>query len=91
MQFYGLVYLSVGPEAKRDIYYNFDLDKCLSFKLDPPSKEKPLLVKISQEGKDPIHTTDFCVTNVKPADLVIPPVPEKDTPEGDQAAAVLEC
>ena len=33
------VYLSLGPEAKRDIYNMFDPDKPFTIHLDPPSTE----------------------------------------------------
>ena len=45
-QFYGPVFLSVGPEARRDKHDNFNPDKPISFHLDPPSKKKPPLVNI---------------------------------------------
>ena len=35
-QFYGPVFLSIGPEVRRDIHDNFDPDKLISFHLDPP-------------------------------------------------------
>ena len=50
----GPVFLSVGPEAKLDMFNNFDLDKLFDLHLDPPSAEKPSLCRIIQEGKDPI-------------------------------------
>ena len=37
--FYSSVYLSIGPEAKRDICNIFDPDKSISIHLDPPSTE----------------------------------------------------
>ena len=49
--FYDCVYLSIVPEAKRDIYNTFDPDKPISIHLDPPSTERPSLVEIKQEGK----------------------------------------
>ena len=33
-QFHGPVYVSIGPEAKRDIHNTFDLDKPISIHLD---------------------------------------------------------
>ena len=65
-QFHGPVYFSIGPEAKRDICNNFDPDRPVSIHLIPPSTEKPPLVEIKQEGKDPIYTTDFYFTNKDP-------------------------
>ena len=50
------VYLSLGPEAKWDIYNTFDPDKPLNIHLDPPSTEQPPLVKIKQEGKASVYT-----------------------------------
>ena len=45
------VYLSLGPETKRDIYNTFDPDKPFNICHDLPSTERPPLVKIKQEGK----------------------------------------
>ena len=53
------VFLSVGPEAKLDIFNNFDLDKPFDLHLDPPSAKDPPLCRIIQEGKDSILATDF--------------------------------
>ena len=62
---YGPVFLSVGHEAKLDMYNNFDLDKSFDLHLDPPLSEDPPLCRIIQEGKDPILTTDFYPTNIQ--------------------------
>ena len=79
------IYFSIGPEAKRDIYNNFDPD---SICLNPPSTEKPPLVEIKQEGKDSIYTTNFYFTNKEPLDKVVPaPGPNNTTSTGDKAAA----
>ena len=51
VNFHACVYLSFGPEAKRDIYNTFDPDKPFNVHLDPPSNEHPPLVDIKQEGK----------------------------------------
>ena len=40
------VYLSLGPEAKQDIYNTFNSNKSFDTHLDPPSTECPPLVKI---------------------------------------------
>ena len=52
------VYLSLGPEAKRDIYNTFDPDKPFNMHLNPPSTEWPPLVEIKQEGKASVYTTE---------------------------------
>ena len=50
------VYLSLGPEVKRDIYNMFDPDKPFNIHLDPlPSTERPPLVEIKQEGKASVY------------------------------------
>ena len=86
--FYGPIYLSIGPEAKRDIYNIFDPDKPISIHLDPPSTERSPLVEIKQEGKTSIHTTDFYFTNKSPSNIVVSSPSENiTTPTGDQAAA----
>ena len=94
---YGPVFLSVGAEAKLDMYNNFDSDKPFYLYLDPPSSEDPPLCRIIQEGKDPILTTDFYLTNVEPRPWILPTPPQnKDTPEprgaagGDKFAPVIE-
>ena len=42
----GPVFLSVGPEAKLDMFNNFDLDKPFDLQLDPPSSKNPPLCRI---------------------------------------------
>ena len=59
------VLLSVGPEAKLDMYNNFDLDKLFDLHLDPPSSEDPPFCRIIQEGKEPILSTDF-LSDIEP-------------------------
>ena len=82
------VYLSIGPEAKRDIYNTFYPDKPISIHLDLPSTERPPLVEIKQEGKTSIYTTDFYFTNKLPSNIVVPsPGQNNTTLTGDQAAA----
>ena len=52
-EIHGPVFLSVQPEAKLDIYNNFDLNKPFDLHLDPPLSEDPPLCRIIQEGKEP--------------------------------------
>ena len=86
--FYDCVYLSIGPEAKRDIYNTFDPDKPSNIHLDPPSTERPPLVEIKQEGKTSIYTTDFYFTNKLPSNIAVPSPNKNNTmPTGNQAAA----
>ena len=86
--FHGPIYLSIGPEAKRDIYNTFDPDRSISIHLDPPSTERPPLVEIKQEGKNSIYTTDFYFTNKSPPNIVVlSPSQNNTTPTGDKAAA----
>ena len=85
---YGPVFLSIGPEAKLDMYNNFYLDKPFDLHLDPPTSEDPRLYRIIQEGKDPILTTDFYQTNIEPRPWIFPTPPQnKDTPEPSRVAA----
>ena len=65
------VYLSLGPEAKWDIYNTFNPDKPFNIHLDPPSTEWPPLVKIKQEGKPSVYTTDFYFTNKLPSNITV--------------------
>ena len=82
------MYLSIRPEAKRDIYNTFNPDKPFNIHLDPPSTERPPLVEIKQEGKTSIYTTDFYFTNMLPTNIAVPsPSENNTTPSGDQTAA----
>ena len=84
----GPVFLSVGPDAKLDIIKNFDLDKLFDLHLDPPSAENPPLCRIIQEGKDPILTTDFYLTNIEPREWILPtPLTNNETTTSTTAAA----
>ena len=86
--FHGPIYLSIRPEAKRDIYNTFNPDRSISIHLDPPSTERPPLVEIKQEGKNSIYTTDFYFTNKSPSNIVVlSPSQNNTTPTGDKAAA----
>ena len=88
VNFHNYVYLSIGPEAKRDIYNTFDPDKPFNVHLDPPSTDHPPLVEIKQEGKASIYTTDFYFTNKLPSNIMVPSPGENNTmPTGDQATA----
>ena len=60
----GPVFLHIGPNAKLDMLKTFDLNKTFDLHLDPPSSENLPLYRITQDGKDPIITTDFYLTNV---------------------------
>ena len=68
----GPVFLSVGPDAKLDMLKTFDLDKLFDLHLDPPLSENLPLCRITQDGKDPIITTDFYLTNVEPREWILP-------------------
>ena len=82
------VYLSLGPEAKRDIYNMFVPDKPFNIHLDPPSTEWPPLVEIKQEGKVSVYTTDFYFINKLPSNIAVQPQSENNNkPTADQAAA----
>ena len=86
--FDNCVYLSLGTEAKRDIYNMFGPDKPFNIHLDPPSTEWPPLVEIKQEGKTSVYTTNFYFTNKLPSSLAVWPQSENNnTPTADQAAA----
>ena len=82
------MYLSIGPEAKRDICNTFYPDKPFNIHLDPPSTERPSLVEIKQEGKTSIYTTDFYFTNKLSSYIMVPSSSRnKTTPTDDQAVA----
>ena len=84
----GPVFLSVGPDAKLDMLKTFDLNKPFDLHLDPPSSENPPLCRITQDGKDPIITTDFYFTNVEPRVILpTPPTNNKVATSNTAAAA----
>ena len=84
----GPVFLSVGPEAKLDMFNNFDLDKPFDLHFDLPSSKTPPLCRIIHEGKDPILTTDFYLTNVESKLWILPTPPtNNDTTTSNAAAA----
>ena len=86
--FDNCVYLSLGSEAKMDIYNMFDPDKPFNIHLDPPSTEQPPLVEIKQEGKASVYTTDFYFTNKLHSNIAVWPQGENNNmPRADQAAA----
>ena len=87
--FDNCVYLSLGSEAKRDIYNTFDPDKPFNLHLDLPSTEWPPLVEIKQEEKASAYTTDFYFTNKLPFNIAVWPQGENNNmPTADQAVAV---
>ena len=71
----GPVFLSVGPDTKLDMLKTFDLNKPFDLHLDPPSSTNPPLCRITQDGKDPIITTYFYLTNVEPKEWILPTLP----------------
>ena len=66
-EIHGPVFLCVRPEAKLDMYNNFDLDKPFDLHLDPPSSEDPPLSRILQE-----LTTVFYLANIEPKPWILP-------------------
>ena len=83
----GPVFLSVGPEARLDMFNNSELDKPFDLHLDPPSAENPQLCRIIHGGKDPILTTDFYLTNVEPIPWILPTPPTNNNTTTSTAAA----
>ena len=82
------VYLSIGLEAKHDIYNSFDPDEPYNIHLEPPSHDHPPLVKIKQKGKPLVYTTDFYFTNKLPSNIVVRPQGTNNTsPNANQAEA----
>ena len=88
VNFHDCIYLSIGLEAKRDIYNTSDPDKPFNVHLDPPSTECPPLVEIKQEGKASVYTIDFYFMNKLPSNIAVWSPGENNTmPTRDQAAA----
>ena len=82
------VYLSIGLEAKRDIYNSFDPSEPYDIHLEPPSHDHPPLVKIKQKGKPLVYTTDFYFTNKLPSNIVVRPQgTNNNSPNTNQAEA----
>ena len=67
------IYLSIGLEAKQDIYNTFNPNEPFDIHLEPPSTEQPPLVKIKQKGKPSVYTMDFYFTNKLPSNIVVQP------------------
>ena len=55
--------------------------------MDPPSAENPSLCRIIQEGKDPILTTAFYLTNVDCREWILPTPPTNNKTTTATAAA----
>ena len=82
------VYLSIELEAKCDIYNCFDPNEPYNIHLKPPSHDHLPLVKIEQEGKPSVYTTDFYFTNKLPYNIVVRPQgTNNNSSNADQAEA----
>ena len=77
------------PEAKFDMLNTFDLSKPFDLHLDPPSSENLPLCRTMQDGKDPIITIDFYLTNVEPREWILPtPLTNNEGATANSVAAV---
>ena len=65
------IYLSIGLEAKHDIYNSFDSNEPYDIHLEPPSNDHPPLVKIKQKRKPSVYTTNFYFTNKLPSNIAV--------------------
>ena len=83
------MFLSIGPDAKLDILETFDLNKPFDLHLDPPSSEYLPLCRITQDGKDPIITTDLYLTNVELREWILPTAPTNNRTATSNAAAAV--
>ena len=82
------VYLSIGLEAKCDIYNSFDPNEPYDIHLEPPSHDHPPLVKIKHKGKPSVYTMDFYFTNKLPSNIAVRPQgTNNNSPNTDQAEA----
>ena len=70
------------------MFKNFDLDKPFDLHLDPPSADNPTFCRIIQEGKNPILTTDFYLTNVESREWILPTPPTNNKTTTLTTAAV---
>ena len=85
----GPVFLSVEPDAKLDMLKTFDLNKPFDLYLDPPSSENLPLCRITQDGKDPIITIDFYLTNVEQREWILPTPPTNNEVATSNTAAAV--
>ena len=69
--FHDNTYLSMGLEAKCDIYNSFESNETYDIHLESPSHDHPLLVEIKQKGKPLVYTTDFYFTNKLPSNIAV--------------------
>ena len=69
------------------MFKNFDLDKLFDLHLGQPSSKNPPLCRITQEGKDPIITTGFYLTNMEPREWILPTLPTNNGTATSTAAA----
>ena len=83
----GPGFLSIGPDAKLDMLKTFDLNRLFDLHLDPPSSENLSLWIIMQDGKDPIITTDFYLTNMEPREWILPTPPANNKVAASNSAA----
>ena len=82
------VYLSIGLEAKHDIYNSFDPNEPYDIHLELPSHDHPPLVEIKQKGKPLVYATDFYFTNKLSSNIVVrPQSTNNNSPNADQAEA----
>ena len=82
------IYLSIGLEAKRDIYNSFDPNEPYDIHLEPPSHDQPPLAKVKQKGKPFVYTTDFYFTNKLPSNIAVRlQGTNNNSPNADQAEA----
>ena len=82
------IYLSIGLEAKCDIYNSFHPNEIYDIHLEPPSNDQPPLVKIKQKGKPSVYTMDFYFTNKLPSNIAVrPQSTNNNSPNTDQAEA----
>ena len=82
------VYLSIGLEAKHDIYNSFDPNEPYNIHLEPPSHDHLTLVEIKQKGKPSVYTTDFYFTNKLPSNIAVRPQgTNNNSPNDDQTEA----
>ena len=65
------IYLSIGLEAKHDIYNSSDPNEPFDTYLKPPSNDHPPLVEIKQKGKPSVYTTNFCFPNKLPTNIAV--------------------
>ena len=86
----GQAYIGLGKEAKRQVFYNLSSESSIEYDVLPSENGQIPQLKITQNGKHPIFTTDYYYTNIPTKLLmIIAGIENKDTSPQQGTAAPL--